>query len=60
MPKTLALLLLCSMLLIGCKTITLHPVTDKDIMIGGKCPEGYVCMSPDYIKNVMQVKLEEK
>jgi len=56
MRMTLVALLACSMTLIGCSTIVLHPVTDKDI----KMVDGYVCMSPDYVKNVMKVKLEAK
>lgn len=40
----------------GCSTVTLHPVTDQDI----KMQDGWVCMSQDYIKTVMKVKLEEK
>jgi hypothetical protein len=34
----------------------MHPVTDKDI----KMVDGYVCMSPEYVKEVMKVKLEAK
>jgi hypothetical protein len=59
MRKTLALLLCFWIALIvfsGCTTITLHPVTDKDI----KVIDGYVCMSPEYVKEVMGVKLEAK
>ena len=49
-------LLVFSMISLGCSTIVLHPVTDKDI----KIVDGFVCMSPDYVKNVMKVKLEAK
>ena len=58
MRMTLVALLGCLMILTvsGCTTITLHPVTDKDI----KIVDGYVCMSPEYVKNVMKVKLEAK
>jgi hypothetical protein len=45
-----------SIIFSGCTTITLHPVTDKDI----KIVDGFVCMSHDYVKNVMKVKLEAK
>jgi hypothetical protein len=55
MRKTLALLLLCSTLSIGCKTIVLHPVTDKDI----KMVDGYVCMSPEYVQEVMKARLDK-
>ena len=48
--------LTASIIFSGCTTITLHPVTDKDI----KIVDGFVCMSPDYVKNVMKVKLESK
>lgn len=56
MPKTLALLLLCSMLLTGCKTIVLHPMSEKDIRMDGN----WVCMTPEYIQEVMKAKLEAK
>ena len=56
MPKMLSLLLALSTLSIGCSTIVMHPVTDKDI----KIVDGFVCMSPDYVREVMKVKLEAK
>ena len=59
MQKRLQISLSCLIALTifsGCKTITLHPVTDQDI----KFSDGWVCMSPDYVKNVMKVKLEAK
>ena len=56
MLKTLVLLLVLSTLLIGCKTIVLHPVSEKDIRMDGN----WVCMSQDYIKEVLRVKLEAK
>lgn len=52
LQSCLIVLMLCS----GCSTVTLHPVTDQDI----KMQDGWVCMSQDYIKHVMKVKLEEK
>jgi len=57
MLKLSLILLGCLMILTGCSTVTLHPVTDQDIKIGS---DGWVCMSQSYIKNVMKVKLEEK
>ncbi len=56
MRKMLLLLLAFSTLSIGCKTIVMHPVTDKDI----KIVDGFVCMSPEYVQEVMKVKLEAK
>ena len=56
MLRLLLILAVFSMTSIACKTITLHPVTDQDI----KFSDGWVCMSPDYVKNVMKVKLEAK
>jgi hypothetical protein len=55
MLKTLAVLLLCLTALTGCKTIVLHPVTDKDI----KMVDGYVCMSPEYVQEVMKARLDK-
>lgn len=60
MRKTLKALLVClivSIVLSGCaRTIVMHPVTDKDI----KMQDGWVCMTPDYIQEVMRAKIEEK
>lgn len=56
MLKTLVLLLALSTLLIGCKTIVMHPVSEKDIRMEGN----WVCMTPEYIQEVMKVKLEAK
>ena len=56
MLKTLVLLLVLSTLSIGCKTLVLHPVTDKDIRMDGN----WVCMTPEYIQEVMRAKLEAK
>jgi len=55
MRKTQVLLLLCLIGLTGCSTIVLHPVTDKDI----KMVDGYVCMSPEYVQEVMKARLEK-
>ncbi len=59
--RKLLLITLSSLMLLtlsSCaKTVTLHPVTDQDIKIGS---DGWVCMSQDYIKTVMKVKLEAK
>ena len=56
MQKILVLLLSLSMLSIACKTIVMRPVTDKDI----KMQDGWVCMTPEYIQEVMKAKLEAK
>ena len=53
MYRAFLILLLLSIASTGCKTITLHPVTDKDI----KMQDGYVCMSPEYVKEVMKARL---
>jgi hypothetical protein len=34
----------------------MHPVTDKDI----KMQDGWVCMTPEYIQEVMKAKIAEK
>jgi len=60
MLKQLLILLACSMILTGCKSIVLHPVDDQDIKIGDWCKPGWVCMSQEYVKQVMKVKLEAK
>jgi len=40
----------------GCASkIVLHPVTDEDI----KMVDGWVCMTPDYIQEVMKARLGE-
>jgi hypothetical protein len=44
------------MLLTGCKTIVLHPMSEKDIRMDGN----WVCMTPEYIQEVMKAKLEAK
>ena len=56
MLKQSLTLLVCLMILTGCKTIVIHPVTDKDI----KIQDGWVCMTPEYVKEVMKVRLENK
>jgi hypothetical protein len=60
MLRRLLISLVCLTTLTGCslfkKEVHLHPVTDQDI----RMQDGWVCMSQDYIKNVMKVKLEEK
>ncbi len=59
MSKTLSLSLVCLIGLTafsGCATIRLHPVTDQDI----KMVDGWVCMTPEYIQEVMKAKLEAK
>ena len=55
MLKTLVLLLGCLMLLTGCKTIVLHPMTEKDIKMDGN----WVCFSPDYVEQIMKVRVEK-
>jgi hypothetical protein len=57
MLKRLTILLTFSILLIGCKTIVLHPLTDKDIRIESKSGTNWVCMSPEYVQNVMKARL---
>lgn len=52
----LALLAVCSLTSIGCKTVALYPQTEQDI----KMQDGWVCMSPEYVKYVMKVRIEEK
>jgi hypothetical protein len=59
MPRILRLSLclwIASIAFSGCKTIVLHPMTEKDIRMEGN----WVCMSPEYIQEVMKVKLEAK
>lgn len=59
MRMILVLSLVSLMLVIGsgcARTIVMHPVTDKDI----KMQDGFVCMSPEYVKEVMKVRIEEK
>lgn len=60
MQKNLFLLpisLIALTILSGCaRTILMHPVTDKDI----KMQDGFVCMSPEYVQEVMKVRIEEK
>ena len=51
----LASLMLLSALSAGCKTITLYPITDKDIRIE---ENGDVCMSPFYMEEVLKAKLK--
>lgn len=57
MPKHLSLLLLFSTVLIafnGCaRNIVLHPLTDKDI----KQQDGWICMTPEYVQEVMKARL---
>lgn len=53
-------LLACSLLLTSCSTVRLYPVTEEDIVKGGWCKQGWVCMSEDYVKYVMKVKIGEK
>ena len=48
------LFLIVSIVSNGCaKNIVLHPLTDKDIRMDGN----WVCMSPEYIENVMKARL---
>ena len=59
MRKILAVLLGClilSTILSGCVSVKLHPVTDKDV----KMQDGWVCMTPEYIQEVMKAKIEGK
>ena len=56
----LALLAVCLATLIGCSTVRLYPQTNEDILKGDWCKQGWVCMSEDYVKYVMKVKIEEK
>lgn len=54
MLTTLLLFLTGSIAFNGCaKTIVLHPLTDTDIRMDGN----WVCMSPDYVKEIMKVKV---
>jgi hypothetical protein len=54
--RLLVTLLAFSAVSIGCaKTIVLHPVTDEDIRIEGD----WVCMSQDYVREVMKARLGE-
>jgi len=62
MRKMLRALLVFSTVLIafsGCgllqKQIVLHPVTDEDIRQDGD----WICMTPDYIQEVMKARLGE-
>lgn len=58
------LFLVCSLTLTGCsllqKEVALYPQTEQDIKIGDWCKPGWVCMSQDYVKYVMKVRIEEK
>ena len=60
MRKSLSALLVCltlSIVLSGCaRTIVMHPVTEKDIRV----QDGWVCMTPEYIQEVMKARIEEK
>ena len=56
----LVLLAGCLATLVGCSTVKLYPQTDQDILKGDWCKPGWVCMSEDYVKYVMKVKIEEK
>ena len=60
MRIALSLLLLFSMLLIGCKTIVLHPIDETEIRKESVAGQNWTCLSDYYIKNVMKVKLEGK
>jgi hypothetical protein len=52
--KSLACFLVLTVLNSGCaRNIVLHPVTDEDIRMDGD----WVCMSQDYVKEVMKVRL---
>lgn len=56
-PLLLLLLFLTSLTLCSCaRTLTLHPVTNQDI----KEVDGWICMTPKYVEQVVQVKLKEK
>lgn len=51
----LAVLIVPSLMLIGCaKNEIIRPITDKDIFFVGD----NVCMTPEYMEEVLQVKLE--
>lgn len=56
----LALAVCLTISTVGCNTVRLHPVTDKDLKVGDWCKPGWVCMSQDYVKYVMKVRIEEK
>lgn len=62
MLKRLAILpafLTASIALSGCATIKLHPVTDEDIRILKDGEKEWVCMSPEYVKEVMKARLDK-
>lgn len=60
MLKRLVILLSCLTVLTGCaKTIKLHPVTEEDIHILKDGSKEWVCMSPDYVKEVMRARLDK-
>ena len=54
MRKMLLALLVSLTVLTGCNTIKLHPVTDQDI----KQVDGWICMTSDYVKEVMKARLD--
>lgn len=60
MRMMLLALAVCLTTLTGCNTVRLHPVTDQDLKVGDWCKPGWVCMSQDYVKYVMKVRIEEK
>lgn len=54
--KLLVILLVCSLGLIGCaRNIVLHPVDETDIRQDGN----WICMTPEYIQEVMKARLEK-
>jgi len=59
MPMIQRALLACLISLTVCscaRPIVLHPLTDQDI----KEQDGWVCMTPAYIQEVMKARLEQK
>lgn len=61
MQKTLLLSLVLLTPLIafeGCaQNIILHPVTDADIRMEKVADKDWICMTPDYIQQVMKARL---
>jgi len=60
MRMTLSILLLCGTLLIGCKTVVVHPVDGTQIRMETQAGQNWVCFTPQYMKDVMKIKLEAK
>jgi len=56
MLRLLLVLLVFSTVSIGCaKNIVLHPVDETDIKMEGN----WVCMTPEYIQEVMKARLDK-